>query len=199
MGRPHQWVSHALVQGGGESDMVGIIGHRSRTRGGGSTRGACMCGGVCVCSPGWHLAFAYLQPGHGKRSGPLHVPSCDSADRGPVVSDVTLGPDELVVEHRAMVVHKAAASQAALPEGPQPHHLAVHGHHVCAPCHVPLGRPDVLDGGGRRAITRKAARGPRRPQPAPRQPTPSALPLVTTPPGTERSWILATPTGLFTG
>lgn len=108
-----------------------------------------MCVHVCAdtqgsaASPPPSLAgrqpSTYLQPGHGERRGLLHVPRRDPADLGPVVSDLPLGPDELVVEHGAMEVHEAAAGQAALPTGPHAHHLTVNGHHVGATCHVSSG------------------------------------------------------------
>ena len=150
-----QQVSYAWCRGDRKSYMTGLT---NQTTGEGTREVpsalVCVCVCVCVCvihSPAGLAGiwpFTYLQPGHGERGGPLHVPSCDSADRGSVVSDLALRPDELVIEHGAMEVHKAAASQATLPEGPQPHHLTVHGHHIHASCHVPPGTLRCAGEGG---------------------------------------------------
>lgn len=91
------------------------------------------------------------------------------------------------------MVHKAAASQAALPEGPQPPPSHSPWLHVLAPCHIPPGPSDLQ--GSRRAIIRGRL-SPRRPQPPPRQPTP-LCPALRHSYLAQRGWLLVPQPSLF--
>lgn len=151
--------------------------------------------GVCVLARLASSPSLTLQPGHGKRGGPLHVPSCDSTDRGPVVMMSPSGRMNLSTARSRgspQGCSEPGRSPGRAPAPPSSQSMAARS--------LPYSTrtSDVLHGAAGEPSFERPLRS--QASPATSQAAYTLCPSCPSPqpPGAERSWLLATPTSLFT-